>query len=179
MARKRTKPPSLTQESVDRGIYQDIVLRQGDEVVATIPPMLQIRQIHNVWDILAEAIPLQDQFIQTLCRALIQTQTDGNAESAAIFGYQLGRLVERLHVAPHEPAALIGKKCRSGAQQGGIVKQLTDAEKESRAGFYAAGVEVMRRRHPHMGRGAIIVKLARSLGKGHSARTIYTYLGPE
>ena len=34
--KKRPKPRELTQEAVDRGIYQDILLRQGNETALKI-----------------------------------------------------------------------------------------------------------------------------------------------
>jgi len=174
--KKRTKPRELTQEAVDRGIYQDILLRQGNEVVWTIPPMLQIGQIHGIEDILAEALPLRDEHVRLLCTVLRKSQEGDNLEGAAIFAYQLGRLIERASVLQHEPAALTGKKCRSGGAAGAQAKRLTPDEKQAKTDLYQAGLEALRKKHPNLKQEALIHKLARQLGQGHSVRTIKTYL---
>lgn len=175
--KKRTKPRELTQEAVDRGIYQDIVLRQGDEVVWTIPPELQLNQLHSVWDVIGDALThARHPVVRQLCDAMNVSTRNANLEALAIFAYQLGRLVERLEVMPHEPAALTGKKCRSGGAAGAQAKRLTPDEKQAKTDLYQAGLEALRKKHPNLKQEALIHKLSRQLGQGHSVRTIKTYL---
>ena len=133
-------------------------------------------QRDGIEDILAEALPLRDEHVRLLCTVLRKSQEGDNLEGAAIFAYQLGRLIERASVLQHEPAALTGKKCRSGGAAGAQAKRLTPDEKQAKTDLYQAGLEALRKKHPNLKQEALIHKLARQLGQGHSVRTIKTYL---
>ena len=118
----------------------------------------------------------EDEHVRLLCTVLRKSQEGDNLEGAAIFAYQLGRLIERASVLQHEPAALTGKKCRSGGAAGAQAKRLTPDEKQAKTDLYQAGLEALRKKHPNLKQEALIHKLARQLGQGHSVRTIKTYL---
>ena len=63
-----------------------------------------------------------------------------------------------------------------GGAAGAQAKRLTPDEKQAKTDLYQAGLEALRKKHPNLKQEALIHKLARQLGQGHSVRTIKTYL---